>query len=81
MSSSYLKLWLIQNIQMNIPKDTAEIIKHFLFYDKYVSIHRKLTRRITATVKNPDIFVMRRCYNRWSYDQQLQIYGDKHRSM
>ena len=59
---------------MNIPKDTIEIIKHFLFYDKYASIHRKLTLRITATIKNPDIFVTRRCYNRWSYDQQLQIY-------
>ena len=77
----YMKLLLIKNIQINtfknnqiVPKDIAETIKGFLFYDKDVSKHRQLTRAITDTIKNPDIFVNRRCYNSWHYDQQLQIF-------
>jgi hypothetical protein len=69
----YLKVWLIKNIRL-VPKDIAEMIKWFLFYDSDKSQHRELTRAITATINDPGIFVRRRCFNTWHYDEQLQIF-------
>lgn len=75
-SDSFYKLWLIKNIKLVsiIPKDIAVIITSYLFYDKDVAKHRKLLRNVTDTITNPDIFVKRRCYNSWHYDEQLEIF-------
>jgi hypothetical protein len=74
MDTMYIKLLLIKNIHLGIPKDISESIKAFLFYDIVTSIRRYFKREVTDTISNRDIFRRINYYNAWHYDRYLQIF-------